>query len=157
MKMNLRLAVLYMIVTGFLTHYFIISNVMSYDGENITNNLSKVYMSACMAFIMGILEVLMRDMMQGTDIYNYYVPLFICFIVSLWLYRKQVAVSEVDYLKEMIEHHDMALFTSKNILDKPNISPKVREFAKRIVNDQSKEIAEMNKLIENEKQKYTQK
>jgi len=155
--MNLRLAVLYMIVTGFLTHYFIISNVMSYDGENITNNLSKVYMSACMAFIMGILEVLMRDMMQGTDSYNYYVPLFICFIVSLWLYRKQVAVSEVDYLKEMIEHHDMALFTSKNILDKPNISPKVREFAKRIVNDQSKEIAEMNKLIENEKQKYTQK
>jgi len=40
----------------------------------------------------------------------------------------------------------MALFTSKNLLNKPNISPKVREFAKRIVNTQSKEIDEMKKL-----------
>jgi hypothetical protein len=150
MKMNLRFAVLYMIVTGFLTHYFIISNVMSYDGENITNNLSKVYMSACMAFIMGILEVLMRDMMQGVTSYKYYIPLFICFIISLWLYRKQVAINEVDYLKEMIEHHDMALFTSKNILEKSNISPKVREVANRIVNNQTKEIDEMNNLIKEE-------
>jgi uncharacterized protein (DUF305 family) len=53
----------------------------------------------------------------------------------------------------MIEHHDMALFTSKNLLDKPNISPKVRAFAKKIVNDQTKEISEMHQLIEDEKQK----
>ena len=102
---------------------------------------------------MAILEVIMHDMMHGTLSYQYYIPLFICFIASLWLYRKQVAINEVDYLKEMIEHHDMALFTSQNILDKPNISPKVRNFAKRIVNAQTKEITEMNQFIEDEKHK----
>jgi hypothetical protein len=146
MKMGMRFAVFYMIITGFITHYFIMSNIMSYDSGNITNNLSKVYMSLCMAFIMGILEVLMQDIMHGVVSYQYYIPLFICFMGSFWLYRKQFAIREVDYLKEMIEHHDMALFTSKNLLDKPNISYNVREFAKRIVNVQDKEIDEMKKL-----------
>jgi hypothetical protein len=151
MKMNLKFAVLYMIITGFITQYFIMSLMMTYDFGNITNNLSKVYLSACMAFIMGILEVLMQDIMRGVVSYQYYIPLFICFITFFWLYRKQVAINEVDYLKEMIEHHDMALFTSKNILDKPNVSPKVRDFAKRIVNVQTKEIDEMNQLIQEKK------
>jgi len=142
-----------MIITGFITQYFIMSIMMSYNFGNINNSLSKVYISFCMAFIMAILEVIMHDMMHGTLSYQYYIPLFICFIASLWLYRKQVAINEVDYLKEMIEHHDMALFTSQNILDKPNISPKVRNFAKRIVNAQTKEITEMNQLIEDEKHK----
>jgi Domain of unknown function (DUF305) len=153
MKMGMRFAVFYMIITGFLTHYFIMSNIMSYDSGNITNNLSKVYMSLCMAFIMGILEVVMQDMMRDIISYHYYIILTIFCVIFFWLYRKQVAINEVDYLKEMIEHHDMALFTSKNLLDKPNISPKVRAFAKKIVNDQTKEISEMHQLIENEKQK----
>jgi len=152
MKMNLRFSVFYMIITGFITHYFLMSNVMSYNFGNITNNLSKVYLSFCMAFIMGILEALMHDLIYSTVSYQYYIPLFICFIISLWLYRKQIAINEVGYLKEMIEHHDMALFTSKNLLDKPNISPKVRDFAKRIVDVQTKEIAEMNKIISDEKE-----
>lgn len=154
MKMDLRFSVLYMIITGFITHYFIMSNVMAYDIGNITNNLSKVYLSLCMAFIMGILEVLMHDMMHGEVSYQYYIPLFILFIASFWVYRKQVAITEVDYLKEMIEHHDMALFTSENLLNKQNISPRVRDFAKKIFNTQSKEIDEMNQLIqEKERQK----
>jgi uncharacterized protein (DUF305 family) len=90
-------------------------------------------------------------MTHGTISFHYYIPLFLCFIASLFLYRKQVAINETDYLKEMIEHHDMALFTSENILNKPNISQRVREFAIKILNTQTKEIAEMNQLIQNEK------
>lgn len=153
MKMNLKFSVFYMVITGFITHYFIISNVMSYNVGNITNNLSKVYMSACMAFIMGILEVLMQDIMHGTTSYYYYIPLFICFIGFLWLYRKQVSVNEVEYLKEMIEHHDMALFTSQNLLKKQNISPKVRALATKIVDVQKKEIDDMKQLIQQSKKK----
>lgn len=152
MSMSMRFSVFYMVITGFLTHYFIMSNVMSYDFGNVTNNFSKLYLSLCMAFVMGILEALMHDMMNGTVSYNYYIPLFACFIIFLWLYRKQVGITDIGYLKEMIEHHDMALFTSKNLLDKQNISPKVRNFAKRIVNVQTKEIDEMNKIIQDEKE-----
>jgi Ca2+/Na+ antiporter len=137
-----------MIVTGFLTQYFIMSNVMTNDFTNITNSLGKIYISLVMAFIMGILEVIMHDMHQKTVSLNYYIPLFLCFCVSIWLYRKQIAVNESNYLREMIEHHDMALFTSKNLLDKPNISLKVREFSKKIVKTQTKEIDEMKRFIQ---------
>jgi uncharacterized protein (DUF305 family) len=126
---------------------------MTNDIANITNSLSKIYISLVMAFIMGILEVLMHDMHSKTVSFNFYIPLFLCFGASLWLYRRQIAVNEVNYLREMIEHHDMALFTSKNLLDKPNISPKVREFAKKIVNTQTKEIDEMKQIIQQQQTK----
>lgn len=148
MAMSLNYSVSYMIITGFLAQYFIMSNVMTNDIANITNNLSKVYLSAVMAFIMGILEVLMYDIHNQNVSLQYYIPLFLCFGGSLWLYRRQIAVNETNYLREMIEHHDMALFTSKNLLDKPLISPDVREFAKKIVNTQTKEIDEMKQLIQ---------
>jgi len=148
MTMSLNYSVGYMIITGFLAQYFIMSNVMTYDVANITNSLSKIYISLVMAFIMGILEVLMHDMHSKTVSFNFYILLFLCFGASLWLYRKQIAVNEINYLKEMTEHHDMALFTSKNLLKKPNISPEVREFAKKIVNTQTKEIDEMKQLIQ---------
>jgi uncharacterized protein (DUF305 family) len=79
------------------------------------------------------------------------VPLFLCFFVALLLYRRQIYVNESNYLREMIEHHDMALFTSKNILEKPDISPRVREFAKKIIKTQTEEIKEMKQLIQEKK------
>lgn len=149
--MGLKFSVLYMTITGFLTHYFIMSNIMTNDIANITNNLSKIYISFIMAFIMGILEVLMFDMHNKTVSVNYYVPLFLSFFAALWLYRRQIYVNESNYLREMIEHHDMALFTSKNILEKPDISPTVREFAKKIIKTQTEEIEEMKHLIQEKK------
>lgn len=148
MSMSLNYSASYMIITGFLTQYFIMSNVMTNNFANITNSLSKIYLSLIMAFIMGILEVTMHDMHNKIVSFYYYIPLFLCLGASVWLYRKQIAVNETNYLREMIEHHDMALFTSKNLLDKPNISPKVSEFAKKIVNTQTKEIDEMKQLIQ---------
>jgi len=153
MTMSLSYSAGYMIITGFLTQYFIMSNVMTNDFTNTTNSLGKIYISLVMAFIMGILEVIMHDMHQKTISLRYYISLFLCFGVSVWLYRKQIAVNEVNYLREMIEHHDMALFTSKNLLEKPDVSPKVREFATKIVDTQTKEIDEMKQFIQQEQTK----
>lgn len=153
MSMSLSYSTGYMIITGFLSQYFIMSNVMTNDFSNITNTLGKIYISLVMAFIMGILEVIMHDMHQKTVSLNYYISLFLCFGLSVWLYRNQIAVNEVNYLREMIEHHDMALFTSKNLLDKPNISPEVREFATKIVDTQTKEIDEMKQIIQQQQTK----
>ena len=153
MSMSLSYSVGYMIITGFLTQYFIMSNVMTNDFTNVTNSLGKIYISLVMAFIMGILEVIMHDMRHKTISLRYYISLFLCFGVSVWLYRKQIAVNEVNYLREMIEHHDMALFTSKNLLEKPDVSPKVRDFATKIVDTQTKEIDEMIQFIQQQQTK----
>ena len=46
----------------------------------------------------------------------------------------------------MIEHHDMALLTSKEILKKTK-NPKVKLLATKIIKTQEKEIQIMNSMI----------
>lgn len=149
--MNLRFSVAYMLIIGGLTQYYVMPNVMLNDVANIRNSLGKFYLAGVMAFIMAILEVIMFDIHNKTITISYYIPLFACFVITLWLYRNQIAVNDVNYLREMIEHHDMALLTSKGILNKPDVSPKVRELAKKIIDTQTSEIIEMNELIKEEK------
>ena len=65
---------------------------------------------------------------------------------SIYLYKIQYGITEKEYLKEMIEHHSMALLTSKNILQKTQ-NPMVSNFAAKIYNTQEKEIKEMAVLL----------
>ena len=78
------------------------------------------------------------------------VQLFIVFfgllLFCIYLYKIQYGINEKEYLKEMIEHHSMALLTSKNILKKTD-NPLVSNFAAKIFNTQMKEIEEMEGII----------
>jgi len=123
------------------------SPIMTNSYENVTFSFGKIYASTIMAFIMSILEVLMFDLENITVTYHYYIILFFGLAVSIWIYRKQIGVNETQYLTEMIEHHDMAVFTSKNILEKPNISQKVKNLALKIKETQEEEIGEMKNII----------
>ena len=58
----------------------------------------------------------------------------------------QVGISDKEYLKEMIEHHSMAILTSEEILDKE--PPKrVKKLAENILQIQQKEIEYMKQLL----------
>ena len=148
--MNLNFSIAYMFLSSFLINYYVMSPIMTNSPQNITFSMGKIYASFIMAFIMSILEVLMFDLENVSVTHNYYFILFIGLAISIWLYRKQVGINDIQYLTEMIEHHDMALFTSKNILEKPNISYRVREIAKRIQDTQEREITEMKEIIKQE-------
>ena len=52
-----------------------------------------------------------------------------------------------NYIKEMIEHHSMAILTSGEILKKTK-DPLIKSLAENIVISQNKEIENMNKLLE---------
>ena len=67
------------------------------------------------------------------------------FGVSLFLVRSQSTIDDVDYMRAMIPHHSIAILTS----ERANISdPRVRELANEIIAAQRREIAEMERLIE---------
>ncbi len=67
-------------------------------------------------------------------------------IFFIYLYRNQYGIDEKNYIREMIEHHSMALLTSKNILEKTD-NPAVIDFATKILVGQENEIADMQNLL----------
>ena len=140
-----------MMIVSFFIQYIIMSWVMTNDIQNIQHSLSKIYVSSIMAIIMGILEVFMHSVMTVSmskiPFWYYYIPLFSSLVLFLWLYKNQVGVDDANYLNEMIEHHSMALLTSKEILKKTT-NPQVKELAETIIKTQTDEIQQM-KNIEN--------
>ena len=58
----------------------------------------------------------------------------------------QLGINDKEYLKEMIEHHSMALLTSEEIETKSS-NYKVKKLAKNIINNQTNEIEYMRKLL----------
>jgi hypothetical protein len=66
-------------------------------------------------------------------------------LLSVWLVRSQVTVTDVDYMEGMIPHHSIAILTSENA----GIEDiRVRELADKIIEAQRREIREMEWLIE---------
>jgi uncharacterized protein (DUF305 family) len=57
-----------------------------------------------------------------------------------------VAIKDKQYLEGMIEHHSMALLTSKEILKKTD-DYNIAKLAKNIIQTQKDEIREMGELV----------
>lgn len=69
----------------------------------------------------------------------------VAFSLALWLVRSQETVDDVAYMKAMIPHHSIAILTSRRAQIR---DPRVRELADQIIESQEREIAEMERLIE---------
>lgn len=66
-------------------------------------------------------------------------------LLSVWLVRSQITVSDVDYMEGMIPHHSIAVLTS----ERAGIEDlRVHDLAVRIIEAQRREIREMEWLIE---------
>jgi len=135
-----------MVIGSFLIQYFIMSPVMTNNYAQITYNLGKLYVSIMMGLSMGILEVLMHDMTYNIISTKLYIFLGLSTLLCIYLYKNQVFIYDTQYLKEMIEHHSMALLTSNKILEKSN-NYEVVSFAKHIIQNQTDEIVKMDQII----------
>ena len=69
-------------------------------------------------------------------------------VLFVYLYRKQFAIKDKQYLEEMIEHHSMALLTSEEILKKTD-NYDIAKLAKNIKSQQTDELRVMNELLNN--------
>jgi hypothetical protein len=132
---------LHMFIGMFLFQYFISSYIMSNSLENITNSMGKIYMCTIMALFMVLLDMLMNK----THIQHIFIVLLLIFL-TIYLYKIQFGVDDKNYIREMIEHHSMALLTSKKILEKTK-NPAVINFATKIVVTQENEIEDMRYLL----------
>jgi hypothetical protein len=95
---------------------------------------------------MVLLEVAMHDNQYDVCSTNFYIGLVAALILFIYLYRKQVAIKDKQYLEGMIEHHSMALLTSEEILKKTD-DYNVAKLAKNIIQTQETEIKVMKSLL----------
>jgi len=144
---DLLLSVLIMFFGSFIIQFLFMSLIMTDSFNNITISIGKIYISLIMAFSMVVLELFMFYL-HNKSTYNiiYIILCFLPIIYLIYLYRNQEYIYDNDYLKEMIEHHSMAILTSNNISLKTK-NEDVRNLANNIINVQKKEINEMKKLL----------
>jgi len=145
--MKLSHTMFVMFVGSFIIQYFLMPPIMINNKEYITNNIGKVYMATIMSLSMVLLEIMMHDNQYGVLSINWYIILFFLIAIFIYLYRKQIAIDDKQYLEGMIEHHSMALFTSEEILKKTD-NYNVAKLAKNIIQTQKDEIREMKGLMQ---------
>ncbi len=106
---------------------------------NVYASFNQFYMAAVMTAAMVIIEVvIMSSMYQGGLTKIIVISLS---LISLTLFftftRKQVAISERDFLRSMIPHHGGAILMCKN----PNLQdPEIKELCRSITSGQQSEI-----------------
>ena len=144
--MKISHTIVVMFVGSFIIQYFFMPHIMVDSIYNITNNLGKAYMAVCMAISMVLLEVMMHDHQYSVLSLNLYAIFGASLALFVYLYRKQVAINDKQYLEGMVEHHSMALLTSEEILKKTD-NYDVAKLAKNIIQTQKDEIREMKELL----------
>lgn len=135
-----------MFIGSFIIQYLLMSTIMVSEIKYVTNSIGKMYISVLMALFMVLLEVMMHDHQYKVLSTNMYIMLGCLIGIFIYFYKKQTAIDDKQYLEGMIEHHSMALLTSKQILEKTN-SYDVSKLAKKIIQTQEDEIYEMREII----------
>jgi len=144
--MKITHTMIVMFVGSFIIQYFLMPPIMINDIRHFTNNIGKAYLATIMAISMVILEIMMRDHQYNVLSLNWYVILFGLIALFIYLYRVQAAINDKQYLEGMIEHHSMAVFTSKEILKKTN-NYDIAKLAKNIISQQNDELLAMKELV----------
>lgn len=137
-----------MFVGSFLVQYFLMSPIMVNNRLEITNNIGKAYLSVIMGFFMVLLELMMHDHQYHVLSLNLYAIFIAGLVLFVYLYRKQIAIQDKQYLEGMIEHHSMGILTSEEILKKTD-NYDVAKLAKNIIQTQKDEIRTMSELLQN--------
>ena len=144
--MKMMVGMIVMFVTTFISQYFLMPPIFINNLNLHTNNLGKAYLSAFMGLFMVLVEAALHDYQYHVLSLKTYVLLAIGLGLFVYLYRNQVAVTDKEYLKGMIEHHSMAILTSEEILKKTD-NYDVAKLAKNIIQTQKDEIREMERLV----------
>jgi Ca2+/Na+ antiporter len=135
-----------MFIGSFIVQYLIMPPIMVNKLSYITNNIGKAYLATIMGLFMVLIEVMMHDHQYHVLSINWYTILLALLGLLTYLYRKQIAINDKQYLEGMIEHHSMAVFQSEEILKKTD-NYDVAKLAKNIIQTQNDELRFMTDLL----------
>ena len=124
-----------------LIHMYLMPLVMTSSVNHIQLfSLNKFYNATFMASSMVLLETLMHSSI------NVLILSLIGMLMMYIMVKSQLFINEKQYLKDMVEHHSMAILTSTKLLEK-EISIDVKKLASNILQTQEEEVSLMQKLL----------
>ena len=134
-----------MIATSTLVMYALMY-FNSYALDHVWFSESRIYMAFWMGAAMAVIMLAFMLSMYANRVVN--IAIFagsvVVFAAALFLFRSQVLVGDVAWMKAMIPHHSIAILTSRRATTE---DPRVAKLAADIVEAQDKEISEMEFLI----------
>ena len=114
---NLFISVIFIIIATFTIQYYISSFILSSNTIYIRNSLGKFYFSLIIAFIFGILEVIIFDYINNSFSLIYYLILSMLIYFSYNFFKNQQDVDISNYKEYIIEHISHLLFVNDKILE----------------------------------------
>ena len=139
-----------MIILMVVASYFVMNNVMLTFKNGLYNHLNKGYMALLMGALMGIIHYLImicHGHYTSKEIYGLIIWIIISLVIII-LIRKQFLIEDNEFLKGMIEHHDMALLMSEKIKQKTK-NKQIQQLTDNIILTQQQEINFMKYLLNN--------
>lgn len=136
----------FILISSFIIHFYIIPYIVVNNHKYIRNNLGKVYTSIIFSMLMMFLEVMMHDYQYKVISLRLYMIFGVVLVCFIYLYKKQVAVNDKQFLEGMIEQHSQTLLMSEEILKKTN-DYNITKLAKNIIQTQKDEIRIMDELL----------
>jgi uncharacterized protein (DUF305 family) len=119
-------------------HLFVMPFVMLESPSHFRLAVNQVYMAVAAAAAMVIaLHTLTANEMIGYGI------LFVGAVIAI---RRQIGVSDTQYLRDLIPHHSMAILTSRRAIARTK-DPMIAALAGKILSAQEREIAEMEEFL----------
>jgi CDP-diglyceride synthetase len=132
---------LIMAVLSFICMYILMYSMVN-EFSNVFPNVNQFYMAGLMTAPMLIIEVLlMKQMYKNSKLNAVVIGISAVALIAFYFgIRKQVGVSDRQFLKSMIPHHAGAILmcNDANITD-----PEIKKLCEEIVASQEKEIAQM--------------
>lgn len=143
---ELGVSILIVFILSFLIQYFIISYITSYSLFDTTFNTGKLYISLISAIHIVIIQIFLYNIYDYKMNKYIYLPFFIILIILIILYRGQIYIDDIDYLKEMIDYNSMELLISEKIKNKTS-NKEIKELSNNFIISKKREIEDMKNII----------
>ena len=136
---------LIMVAVSFVAMYALMYAMVN-SFANVFNSWNQVYMAALMAASMVIIElVVMRSMYENRRMNAVVLAASVLVLVGSWMgIRRQVAISDRQFLRSMIPHHAGAIL----MCEQASITDaRIQQLCKGITASQASEIAQMKEML----------
>jgi len=144
--MRLTHTIFVVFIASFLIQFFAIPLVNVSQTLHVTHNLGKAYIATIFALSLVILEVILHDYQYNVMSTKLYALFGGSIALFIYLYKKQIAVDDKQFVEGMIEHQSQSLLTSQAILKKTN-DYNITKLAKNIIQTQKDQIHIMQELL----------
>ena len=147
---NLTQDILFLILLTFITQYFLVSMITVKSYSNMTNSLSKIYLSTIVAVMVAFGFVIVHDFNTGGISCNYYIGLGIIIGTITYAYRNNLGVTYYDWANWMVENQAKEIMISEPVLSAVPINStqtQTQNIASTIISNNSQQISSLKQLI----------